>query len=119
MKASLSWMRTRRQVGLEAGDSRRGEALEAWTNSSRRSEGLSSVVVGIVVVVLVLVVVIAGRRVRASTQAGARKGSRAHPSTGGRRGGVKSGELGPEDGELGRVGVQDLAGREELGVVSL
>ena len=35
------------------------------------------------------------------------------------RGGVKSGELGPENGELGLMGVQDMAGREELGVVGV
>ena len=68
-----------RQVGLEAGDSRRGEALEA----DELASALGGLVVGnVVVVVVVLVVIIAGRRVRASAQAGARKGGRAHASTG-------------------------------------
>ena len=51
--------RVRRQVGLEAGDSRRGEALEA----DELVAALGGLVVGIVVVLVVLVVVIAGRRV--------------------------------------------------------
>lgn len=67
-----------RQVGLEAGDSRRGEALEA----DELAAALGGLVVGNVVVVVVLVVIIAGRRVRASAQAGARKGGRAHACTG-------------------------------------